>query len=412
MKSTFLQNSLFAALVTVGVAVGPGYQTVGVSTIPTLALLVFMGRTLPTAWLLTLLAFPSLFLGFFLAYAGSFVTKVVSSPFESPSVWLMLPLSFCFALEMMLVVLVDRQIFLLFRRCSWIRVFASFPVLWTAAWWLCYHLSLYGDFGGWHSALSAVGLESLLVGSTWLFGAVSGGNYVHALIATLLADVVICHFFERSPPCDSSNSQKAKKIDVNEANPWRIELKLKSVHLLALALLGFIAVLGSSLETFLRFPGSFYQRPIQMYAPKTLQASCLIRGTLASTEAHLNEQGGSRSQLVLWSEASLLVHDEKDLLDRARNLSATFDVYLGLAYYLDIKDDNQRQPSVGATQKYRYQNKFALIAPHVVSNKTTASVAWVYQKTHPVPHVEDNVQPGSGSIPFVDTPFGRVASSM
>lgn len=101
------------------------------------------------------------------------------------------------------------------------------------------------------------------------------------------------------------------------------------------------------------------------------------------------------ARIIVWAEASVLVlkGDEEALLRRARSLAQESNVYLlmGLAVL-----------SPGADRPL--ENKAVFVSP---AGEMMAS----YNKTMAVPGQERQLmRPGTGRIPVVETPYGRVAS--
>lgn len=101
------------------------------------------------------------------------------------------------------------------------------------------------------------------------------------------------------------------------------------------------------------------------------------------------------ARIIVWAEASVLVlkGDEEALLRRARSLAQESNVYLlmGLAVL-----------SPGADRPL--ENKAVFVSP---AGEVMAS----YNKTMAVPGLERQLmKPGTGRIPVVETPYGRVAS--
>ena len=451
----------------IGYACGPGYQPIPVLLVPSLSLTMVWARTTRSSTVrFAVVAWLAISLGSFLAYAGSFVVHE-SSPWKSKRTKLMVPIAMENAVKILLPFLVERWLSSLslslssslsssslsssssFTRSTgrgsldhgrWtpgccIARYLGFPVLWTALWNVDYYWwnRKFGDFGNWHASLSLLGWEPLTVGATWTLGAVSGGNFVMALLAVSL--VMAWEWCSsgsgrcgrvgggRGGRDDNDDDDKYDGVTIFKRNdpqqfvPLVIqdqryrEEKRPSRHrdhhwIPAVLLLLFFTV-GSMYLSFAPHVESFYQRPIEMFAPKTLQVSCLIKGSLTTTVEHLQGPGRD-SKLVVWSESSTYVLNETEFLEQARTISQRFNVTLGLAYSARYRVSN-----------YHTQNKFVLITPNPSNhNHNTAprndssTIALRYQKTHPVPQVEDTVEPGSGDIPVVQTWFGRVGAAM
>lgn len=98
------------------------------------------------------------------------------------------------------------------------------------------------------------------------------------------------------------------------------------------------------------------------------------------------------AKVVLWSEgaAQILKSDEGAFLARVRNFSARHDIYLFPGV-------------VGVPERYPgglLENKLFAVTP--------SGVAWEYRKSKPVPG--EPIARGSGQVPILDTPYGRVAA--
>jgi apolipoprotein N-acyltransferase len=102
---------------------------------------------------------------------------------------------------------------------------------------------------------------------------------------------------------------------------------------------------------------------------------------------------------VLWAEETVQIStskEEQDLISRAANLtllSPGAGAYIGLAYL--------KTPTHSAMST----NHFTLISPE-------GKVAWNYEKSHPVPGVEDEVKAGPSVLPTHDSPYGLLGGAI
>ena len=98
------------------------------------------------------------------------------------------------------------------------------------------------------------------------------------------------------------------------------------------------------------------------------------------------------ARIIVWSEtgAGVLAADRAALLDRAGALARTHGVYLELGI------------GVLSPERPYVRNQAVLVDP-------SGAVVWSYEKAHPIPGMEQLV-PGDGRVPTVDTPYGRLAN--
>ena len=109
--------------------------------------------------------------------------------------------------------------------------------------------------------------------------------------------------------------------------------------------------------------------------------------------AELEAQAGAG--IVFWGEANAPVfkQDEPALVQRGSELAAKHGIYLGMA--LAVLNIGKNPP---------LENKLVLIKPD-------GTVAWEYNKVHPVPGPEAAMQiRGDGKLKAIDTPYGRLSS--
>ncbi len=111
--------------------------------------------------------------------------------------------------------------------------------------------------------------------------------------------------------------------------------------------------------------------------------------------ARSEREAQAGAKVVFWGEANAPVFkdDEPALVQRGSQLAARYGIYLGMA--LAVLHIGKNPP---------LENKLVLIKPD-------GSVAWEYNKVHPVPGLEAAMQiRGDGKLKAADTPFGRISS--
>jgi len=104
------------------------------------------------------------------------------------------------------------------------------------------------------------------------------------------------------------------------------------------------------------------------------------------------------AKLVGWQEtaAFVLEEDRQELLDRAATLAKQYGAFMQIA--LGVFTRSRELPY--------YLDQSILI-------DDTGKIAWTYDKSYPVVPTESYVTPyGPGRLPFVDTPYGRIATAI
>lgn len=180
----FLVNLIWAVLIMVLLAFGPGYQAVPILFLPCIVLIVLYARSAPSCWCLILVLWPAMTVGSFFAFAGSFQTTQ-PSPWQTDSTIYVLPITAAMAALVTMGLAVDRNI-ARFKLLPFIEIFFTFPMIWSGIWSALARIAPTGDFGNWGYALSLIGIDSLTLGVTWFFGAISGGSYVFAICVACL----------------------------------------------------------------------------------------------------------------------------------------------------------------------------------------------------------------------------------
>ncbi|AQZ68218.1 hypothetical protein BKM31_48165 [[Actinomadura] parvosata subsp. kistnae] len=131
-------------------------------------------------------------------------------------------------------------------------------------------------------------------------------------------------------------------------------------------------------------------RAVSGIDPATVRAaSALVSGQLF---ADTREAARAGAKIVFWSEnaAKIRAEDEPAFLAEAARLAREQGIYLNLAMnvYLPAAPYGRDQT--------------VLIGPG-------GNVLWTYQKHHPIPGLE-SYRPGTGPVPVVDTPYGRLSN--
>ena len=125
-------------------------------------------------------------------------------------------------------------------------------------------------------------------------------------------------------------------------------------------------------------------------------AMLAINDSLFILSAKAAEEG---AKIILWSEANALVFafDEAALTQRASRFAEKYRVYLLMsrAVILSGKIDQGRK---------FLKNEAILIGPD-------GKILNLFRKNNPVPFAEASI-PGDGNIPVVETPYGRIATSI
>ncbi|KAI3654258.1 hypothetical protein MP228_000977 [Amoeboaphelidium protococcarum] len=381
---------------------GPGYNPIAVTFLPALFVILAYGRSVPTPWGIWAVVFPAVSIGTFFAWAGSNVVDQ-AGPWQTPATVYVLPLALIWGVLISLAVWADRAIsefsgVLL----SFVEIFFAFPIIWCGLWTFVYYVSPYGDLGSWGFALAQIGVNDMTVGVIWLFGAISGGAYLTALIVSSTL-YIMRRYFE---VMHTDNTALLKK-DVHYVPPPlnRIrDVQVPFLHPLMLLLYATVVIFGfgSVYRTFSPNSRMFYQTPIQHFTNPTVQVSCLVNGTYASTLNHLNS-AGSGSKIVIWSEGSAQITNETEFLNTGLNLAKQQDVMIGVAYYLSVTAED------GKVQR---ENKFALLIPPQEGGNGEASVAFIQQKIHPIFLKEEDFVAGPSEFKYLDTPYGRIGAAI
>ncbi len=114
----------------------------------------------------------------------------------------------------------------------------------------------------------------------------------------------------------------------------------------------------------------------------------------------LSEQAAREgAKIITWSEANAIgfSFDEKRLMERGKFFAARNHVYLLMAIAI-------LEPGKITFGKKFIENKAVFIGPD-------GTVLNIFHKNKPVPFAE-NSEPGDGKIPVIETPYGRIATSI
>lgn len=120
-----------------------------------------------------------------------------------------------------------------------------------------------------------------------------------------------------------------------------------------------------------------------------------VRAAFAPTVDELVErtdaEAAAGAKIVVWPEtqAKVLDRDRPALLARVAEIARRHQTYVNTAFGLYT----DQAPFV--------RNISSLVTP-------AGQVAWTYDKTHPTPM--EPMRPGTGPVPLLDTPYGRLAS--
>jgi apolipoprotein N-acyltransferase len=104
------------------------------------------------------------------------------------------------------------------------------------------------------------------------------------------------------------------------------------------------------------------------------------------------------AQIVVTQETAglILEEDEQQVLERASTLAKQYRAYLDITFWVFSR--TRALPFI--------HNQTYLIAP-------AGQVEWTYEKTHPVFGGENFIViPGSGELPILDTPYGRLSAAI
>jgi apolipoprotein N-acyltransferase len=127
------------------------------------------------------------------------------------------------------------------------------------------------------------------------------------------------------------------------------------------------------------------------------KARALFAPIVADLLVRTERQASSGVKIITWGEGAGLVLEEDvpALIAQAAATARQHAVYLrvGLAV-------------VRHTDHYPFmENRAILLDP-------TGAMAWDYHKTYPTPGENQNIAPGPGVIPTIDTPYGRLATAI
>lgn len=152
---------------------------------------------------------------------------------------------------------------------------------------------------------------------------------------------------------------------------------------------GSIRMAAADTEDSVRIAGVTWSQSVREAAEEDPASFELVTDDLlASTE----REAAAGARIVVWPEAATAVldADRSDLLDRLASTARRSEIYLLAGLNVITGED-------------RYsRNEAVLLDP-------TGRVVWTYEKTHPVPGL-DELEPGDGQVPTADTPFGRLAT--
>jgi len=174
-------------------------------------------------------------------------------------------------------------------------------------------------------------------------------------------------------------------------------------HILIFLIVSFFLFLYPNIRTITSY-GQFYQRNIETWNQESVRAVCLAGyGSMVSIQDRLaqtqnisqqalflspNELHPQTAQLILWSEESWYVNtleEENYIFQQVGAIAHNSKVTIGIGY---------RAPLTSNSTIYSYRNMFILV-------NTQGQIDLKYQKVHPVPGIEDNIEPGIHRPPLV-----------
>lgn len=107
------------------------------------------------------------------------------------------------------------------------------------------------------------------------------------------------------------------------------------------------------------------------------------------------QEARAGAKIVSWSEAAAMIldEDESSVIERARTLAREERIYLQLGLIVLLHTDH-----------------FPFLENRAVMIDPLGSVVWDYHKAHPTPGESSAIAAGTGSIPSVETPWGRLTT--
>lgn len=160
----------------------------------------------------------------------------------------------------------------------------------------------------------------------------------------------------------------------------------------------------------------FYQQHIPQITHKTLPVSCIFADTVDMYSTEYDVVWNSTLARIVAGDGIVLMSEEAFYLTSDEEETALLNKGLSLLAYTT----NPQGVLLGITYEKALPNnefvtnRFALLssATATSNNNNTASILWNYQKAHPVPLIEDNVQPGSGELFYSHTAYGSLSGAI
>ncbi|HZR43428.1 MAG TPA: nitrilase-related carbon-nitrogen hydrolase [Ktedonobacteraceae bacterium] len=190
--------------------------------------------------------------------------------------------------------------------------------------------------------------------------------------------------------------------------------RIRKITLFYSGLLALILLGGSIRLTFFS-PSAQTVRVAGISVPASIRQQALSNFSTPAQRAHadpaqlrpalaiINDELLKRSQsearagakIVVWPEAGAvtLIEDEAQLVERGNALAQQESIYLEMGLVV-LQDQGHSLKAL--------RDRTILLDPQ-------GRVVWIYDKAHPVPGME-SFAPGSGKLPVVETPYGRIAS--
>ncbi|ORX89570.1 carbon-nitrogen hydrolase, partial [Basidiobolus meristosporus CBS 931.73] len=369
---------------------GPGFQSVSIFP--------YFSLTLSLYYVTHTQFFNLLFLSLALSLGSTFAYLGVLQNHEWALEGILITIGSCFLIGSVLTLpFVIYKVFL----TRWSNLHLStlvFPISWTGVWIVYYYISPIGSWGSY--AYSQFGIEPIVQLSS--IAGISAIDFLLSWSASVFNLLLNWEYFNSFQTISGEEQPLLATQQRDRSSPAEIKLPWKKLTTPVGIYLSAVIVLfsyGAARHNIL--PGSFYMKFIDHAIVPTVKLGCVIGNNIESKQSDYFDQtrdlANKGGNIIIWSESAVSVKNPKSydsLMNQARNVSATYGIYLGVTY-------NKQYPG----EKYS-QNMVTLFDPK-------GQIAYKYQKSHPVVIVESHIAPGPKVIPYVDTPeYGRLASAI